>query len=88
MGGIISAITGKSSAEKRAKRERQAAADRERRVVDSAKAKSARTLAKQRSEEAMITKARGKRRVAAAGKKRRVFTSPLGLTDTGTQTLG
>lgn len=77
MGGIIRSII--SPGAKKAKREKRA--------VQAVNAERATRLAKQKKEEGLVEQARGKRRVAAAGRKRRVFTSPLGITDTGTETL-
>ncbi len=62
-------------------------AKREKRTVDAANLERQGRLDKQRAEETLVTQAKGKRRVNAAGKRRRVFTDPLGLTDTGTDTL-
>lgn len=74
MSGIIRSIISPGAA--KAKREKQ--------QVQAANAARATSLAKQKAEEALVTQARGKRRVKAAGKRRRVFTDPLGLTDTDT----
>lgn len=75
MAGLIRTLTGGESPEqkraKRAKRQ-QATAD----AIRSTK------LAKQRGEEELVAKGRRKKK-----RTRTVFTSPLGLSDTGTDTL-
>lgn len=76
MGGIVRAITGGESKEqKRAKRASQALA--------AADAERAGRLEKQKAEEDLVARERKKKKK----RTRTVFTSPLGLSDNGTDTL-
>ena len=77
MGGIVRSIINPGA--ERAKREKRA--------VQEANAKRATRLNKQKEEESLVAQSKGKKRVKAAGKRRRVFTSPLGLSGNGTDTL-
>ncbi len=80
MGSFISGIvSGESSASKRAKEQK-----RQVQVANEAKEKK---LKKQRGEEALVAQSKGKKRIKVAGRRRRVVTSPLGLTESGTDTL-
>lgn len=77
MGGLISSIINPGAAK----------AKKEKRAVQASNAERATRLSKQKAEESLIAQSKGKRRVKAAGKRRRVFTSPLGLSESGADTL-
>lgn len=77
MGGFVRKII--SPGEKRRKRAK--------RQAEAANLERKKKRDKQKAEEALVAQSRGKRRVKAAGRRRRVFTSPLGITDNGTDTL-
>lgn len=79
MGGIVRAITGPSAAEKKAKRARQA-----QEVVNQKRAAAASKLKK---ETELVAQAKGQRAQRRAGRRRTVFTSPLGLSENGTDNL-
>jgi len=71
MSGLVSSLIGNDDAEKKARRQK--------RSVDAANKDRATKLAKQRAEEDIVKQSKGKRRVAKAGRRRRVFTDPLGI---------
>jgi len=74
MSGLIPGL-GESDAEKSARRNK--------RLVEAKNAERKKKLDKQKAEEALVEQSRGKKRVARAGRRRKVFTSPLGITDEG-----